>query len=314
MNFFKQIKKHHLGWIAISISILIICLWAYWGINENFHEGWYYRSLSKNLGLLFIQYLSPMLITMVLTLIAIRWHKPGGVIFILIGIAFSLVIFITIPEITFGIVLSWIPVTLLLVAVGLLYWFGHLRKKRIAFTLAIGIPVVLVIIFSVEPLIRISNRVNEVSGEPYVISKNDKHLVWAPEGPGWSKKGGLSRNETRKICARLQEDGKTLADTALNIWRLPNVKEAVKSMTRHTENCNGMWDEEKEKAVYEVKPDKEPPLWDPYSRVIYYWTSTEINQEKAYIIIYSGEVWRKSKDSKMGSLGFRAVKEVNNKR
>ncbi|MFN2151362.1 MAG: hypothetical protein ACK2T5_07195, partial [Anaerolineales bacterium] len=52
------------GWIAVSISTLVTCFWAFWGIVENFHEGWYAESLLANLGLMFVQYLSPMLIFM----------------------------------------------------------------------------------------------------------------------------------------------------------------------------------------------------------------------------------------------------------
>src|SRR5579863_3624881 len=30
-----------LGWTAVSISVAFACLLAFWGSNENFHEGWY---------------------------------------------------------------------------------------------------------------------------------------------------------------------------------------------------------------------------------------------------------------------------------
>ena len=50
------------GWIAVILSTTLACLWAFWGIIENFHEGWYYESLPRNLLLMFGQYLSPMLL------------------------------------------------------------------------------------------------------------------------------------------------------------------------------------------------------------------------------------------------------------
>ena len=44
----------------MSLSILITYFWAFWGIVENSHEGWYCESLLSNLGLMFAQYLSPL--------------------------------------------------------------------------------------------------------------------------------------------------------------------------------------------------------------------------------------------------------------
>ena len=37
------------------------CFWAFWGIIENFHEGWYFDSTWSNLAPMFGQYLSFML-------------------------------------------------------------------------------------------------------------------------------------------------------------------------------------------------------------------------------------------------------------
>nr|NIV28242.1 DUF1566 domain-containing protein [Anaerolineae bacterium] len=68
----KQAGKYRIvGWIAVGLSTAITCFWAFWGIAENFHEGWYYESLLSNLGLMFAQYLSPMLIFLAVTLVSI---------------------------------------------------------------------------------------------------------------------------------------------------------------------------------------------------------------------------------------------------
>lgn len=79
----KKKSKHILGWIAVGLSLVISTLWAYWGIIENFHEGWFSSSLGENLlGMLL--YLAPMFISMALSLLAIRLPKAGGIIFIVI--------------------------------------------------------------------------------------------------------------------------------------------------------------------------------------------------------------------------------------
>ena len=35
-------KRQIVGWIAVGLSTAITCFWAFWGIAENFHEGWWY--------------------------------------------------------------------------------------------------------------------------------------------------------------------------------------------------------------------------------------------------------------------------------
>lgn len=64
--------------------------------------------------------------------------------------------------------------------------------------------------------------------------------------------------------------------------------------------------------MYKEKPDKESPIWDVHSQVIYYWTAdTSISDDsKAYIIVYHGGIFAKQKSNHISSLSFRAIKEV----
>ena len=81
-------KQRILGWIALSISTLVAGLWAYWGIVENFHESWWQPTLGARL-LYSLYYITPMLITLALTLLAVRWPKLGAVVFFLGGAWFT---------------------------------------------------------------------------------------------------------------------------------------------------------------------------------------------------------------------------------
>ena len=47
-------RRAFVGWVAVGISTLIAGFWAYWGSIETFHEGWYFHSIWKNVGLTFI--------------------------------------------------------------------------------------------------------------------------------------------------------------------------------------------------------------------------------------------------------------------
>ena len=137
---------------------------------------------------------------------------------------------------------------------------------------------------------------------------NGVDLIWAPDGPGWPRTG-TNWDEAKQVCQHLDEAGITVAPTPQNIWRLPTVDEAVGSMARRGQNCGGVWNEEIAKATYKTTPDKESPLWNIHSQVIYWWTATEVDEERAYIIVYDGQAWPKTKRFSMPSQGFRCVKQ-----
>jgi hypothetical protein len=297
----KQTGKRRLaGWIALGISILITCFWAFWGIVENFHEGWYFESLLSNLGLMFVQYLSPMLIFMAVTLVSIFWPRFGGgmhIAFALLAIGFFQAFS---NAATFLIILP-------LAGMGMLYWIGRPEPRVLAASLTVGLPMLTLIIAGIGPAIRVSQRVDDGNLQARLVQGNGVELVWAPDGPGWPPEG-MNWHEAQKVCEYLGDDGSTVAHTSQGIWRLPTVNEAVRSMMRHGQNSGGEWDTETFTAAYETTPDKESPLWNIHSQVIYWWTATEMDQDQAYIIVYDGKVWPRSKEFGPAYLGFRCVK------
>ena len=293
-------KRNVTGWIAVGLSIAVTCFWAFWGIVENFHEGWYYESWLSNVGLMFAQYLSPMLIFMIVTLVAIVWPRTGAGLHAIIAVAaiwffnaFSntAVFFIILP----------------LLGLGALYWYGSPQPRQLAITLTISLPLLTLIIFGIEPVYRVSQRLNDGNLQAQLVLGNGVNLTWAPDGPGWPRQGE-SWEEAQHVCRYLANDGLTLAAEPKDIWRLPTVDEAVRSLARHGENSGGVWDAERAEAVYATTPDKEPPLWNIYSPVIYWWTATEVNEQNAYIIVYNGQVWPRTKSFAPDYLGFRCVK------
>jgi hypothetical protein len=293
-------KRQITGWIGVSLSTLITCIWALWGILENFHEGWYSETLAANLGLMFIQYLSPMLIFMGVTLVSIFWPRVGGGLHIaaaLLAIGFFQAFS---NAATFLIILPFI-------GLGLLYWISRIEPRKRAASVAIAFPLLTLIIAGIGPAIRVSQRLNDGNLQARLVQGNGIELTWAPGGPGWPREGG-DWSEAQKACAYLSEDGLTVAPTPQDIWHLPTVDEAVRSMARHGQNSGGVWDEETAEATYETTPDKESPLWNIHSQVIYWWTATEIDEDQAYIIVYDGKIWPRSKSFGPDYLGFRCVK------
>jgi hypothetical protein len=298
----KQLDRRlALGWIAVACSTIVICFWAFWGIAENFHEGWYFESWLANLGLMFLQYLSPMLIFMGITLISIFWPRIGASLHFIFAVLATLFFQAFSNPIMF---LLLAP----LIGLGALYWFGRPQPRMLAAAVAVGLPVLVLVIAGIEPVIRVSQRVDTGDLQAQLVSGNGVELIWAPDGPGWPRVG-TSWHEAQRICQHLSEDGLKLDLVPQEIWRLPSVDEAVRSMARHGRNSGGKWDEENAEATYDTMPDKESPLWNVYSLVIYWWTATEADDERAYIIVYDGKVWMRTKQLRQDYLGFRCVKE-----
>ncbi len=287
------------GWCAVSISTVFTCLWAYWGIIENFHEGWFYRGLGANLALMFGQYLMPTLLFLALTLLGIRWHRAAAVVLAGLGVYLGFFFF----RGSAGLILIGLP----MLGLAALYWFGEARPRRRAVWLAAGLPALTLIVCGVEPAWRVSTRVDDGNLGERDVAGNGVHLVWAPQGPGWPAEG-VTWAEAMRRCRYLSADGKRLAGTPQDIWRLPTVDEAVRSQARHGLNSGGRWDPATRRASYAVMPDKEPPLWDTHSQVIYWWTSTEVDEKQAYIVVYNGGVWPRTKTMRPAYLGFRAVR------
>ena len=298
----KQLNRRQIvGWLAVGLSTVVTCFWAVWGITENFHEGWYFESLLSNLGLMFVQYLSPMLIFLAVALISICWPRIGAA---LHG-ALALLVVWFFQGLTN-------PITLVLmvplIGLGALYWFGRPQPRKLAICLVIGLPMLTLIIAGIEPVHRVSRRLDDGVLQARVVPGNGVDLNWAPDGPGWPR-SGADWDEAQRVCQHLSQDGLTVVSVPQHVWRLPAVDEAVRSMARHGQNSGGVWDAGAAKASYETTPDKESPLWNVYSQVIYWWTATEVDAEYAYIIVYDGEVWPRAKKFSAAYLGFRCVKE-----
>jgi hypothetical protein len=235
--------------------------WAFWGIIENFHEGWYLESYLSNMGLMLAQYLSPMLIFIGLTLVSIFWPRFGASLHFIFALLAIWCFQAFINPIMF------LPIAPL-IGLGALYWFGRPQPRKLAVALAIGLPVLTLIISGIEPVIRESQRIDDGNLQAQLIAGNGVKFIWAPDGPGWPRVG-TSWHEAQRVCQYLHGDGLTLMSMPQEIWRLPTVDEAVRSMARHGRNSGGEWEEETAKATYATIPDKESPLWNIYSQVIY---------------------------------------------
>ncbi len=299
-------KGNIIGWIGVGITLLISGIWSYWGTFEFFHEGTYAVSFWENVFMFFFQYMLFAFVFMILALVSLQYKKIGLVLHIALGL-FAVYFFNGANFTVLGLMIV-IPFALL----GVLYFFGEPKPKKWAYRLVILIPLIIMVAISIPQGIKISKRVDDGDYGMRIVEGNGVTLAWAPRGPGWPDEG-ISWDEANEICTYLSEDGTTIMDTPQNIWRLPTVDEAVRSMMLHGENAGGVWNAYEETATYEMTPDKESPLWDIHSKVIYYWTAdtSRTTDTQAYIIVYHGGVYDRIKTNSQSYLSFRAVKEVD---
>lgn len=300
-------SKQVVGWLAVSITLLVSGIWAYWGSVENFHEGWYSVIFWENLFLLICQYLLFAIIFVLLALVILRWKKAGLVLHILAGV-FCIFFFNGASFNVLGLLVI-IPFLIL----GMMYYWGEPTPRKWAYRLIILVPLAIILLVSIPAGIKVSQRVDDGDSGMRIVVGNNVSLAWAPRGAGWPD-AGVSWEEAREICSHLSADGTTIMAEEQNIWRLPTVDEVVRSMLLHGENAGGVWNADTGKAVYVKTPDKESPLWDVHSKVIYYWTAdtSRQNDSQAYIVVYHGGVFDKNKTDAQDYLSFRAVKETAN--
>jgi hypothetical protein len=272
-----------LGWIAVTLSTVISTFWAFWGSIENFHEGWYHPELGRNVVLAVIQYLPWMFIPMIAALLVL-WNRSAGVL-LHVGLA-GLMLWRMGAR---GAALTLIILPLLTLAA--LYKFGRPEPKRWARRIVVWVPLLTALVSGAYPGWRALTRPTAVDRSAHRFAANGVDLVWAPEGPGWDTHG-FRWTEAVRRCAYLDASGTALAGVAQHIWRLPTVDEAVRTMVYRGQNAGGAWDRAAHTAHYRVMPDKEPPLWNPYSQVIYWWTAdeSETDPANAYRVVYNGQV------------------------
>jgi len=309
-----------LGWIAVGLSTANSSLWAFWGVYETFHEGWYFTSLAQNLALT-ARYLQFMLAFVVLSVLALRWPRVGAALYQVFGAGFCVWILATRKVINPLVILGWLPTLLPPFFLGVLFWRGRPKPIGRAYQVCVLLPAAIAIGFALEPVARIAGRIDDGSRGPRIVQGNGEKLVWAPQGPGWPNPDprdpvwaaqwrGPTWEEAQKRCRYLTADGRALANTPQDLWRLPTVEEVVRSMTRHGSNCGGVWNPVNAEASYSTMPDKESPLWNPYSPIIYWWTSSQPSSSQAYSIDFNGRIYTRNKESNLGSQGFRAVRTL----
>jgi len=285
------------GWTAVAVSTVLASLFAFWGANENFHEGWYFRDLWRNLSLMMVQYMIWMFLPMIAGLLAL-WNRVLGFV---MHTAFAIGALWLFGFRSVG--AHWIAIPILIL--GIFYCCGRPVPVKWARRSLIFIPLLTAVFSGAYPAWRVFTRPGVVDGSLRQIQGNGVNLIWAPVGPGWDEKE-MSWYEARLRCSLLTAGGTALASQPVGVWRLPTVDEAVRTMIWRGRNAGGRWNAQTRRVSFRAPPDKEAPLWNQYSPVIYRWTADELENERAYMVAYNGYV---KPVSKKVLYGCRCVKK-----
>lgn len=295
--------RNIIGWLAVALVTLVAGFWAFWGTIEAYHEGWCQPTLGLRLLQLAAYLAMPLLLTAFAAL-SLRWPRLGATLFLLVGL--SIAAAIVGAQAQFGWFITT-TITAVPILAGLMFLYGRPTPRRLAYAVAVGVPLATVILSGAEPVYRVSTRYDDGERGERLVEGNGVTLIWAPAGPGWDRDGNVTWGEALERVRYLADDGMTLADAPQDLWRLPTRDEIVRSLTRHNQNAGGAW--EHEQARYQRRPDKESPLWDPHAPLIYLWTCEEADDDRAWIVVYHGGIHSKPKNLGAASNGFRAVRD-----
>lgn len=292
------------SWVAVVSLALVASFWGFWGAIEAFHEGWFEATLpARLLGAL--RYVTPCLVLTTLGALAVRWPRLGATLLIALGAGVQVFVWLTRPRLS---PLVQAMFTLAPALLGGLHLIGPVRAHGAALGVAVGLPLAVLVACGLEPAWRVAGRIDDGQRGERRVDGNQVSLTWAPAGPGWERQGGVAWEQARERCRHLSADGLRLEPAPVDAWRLPSVDEAVRSLARHGRNAGGHFDARTRRARYERRPDKESPLWDTRSPVIYWWTASDLDASRALIVVYDGGVFPRHKAARSNSLGFRAVR------
>jgi hypothetical protein len=197
-----QWKQRLPGYIATGLFTLTTGLWVFWGTAEMYYEGW------GNPFPMPLAYLIPGTAFLLATALVLTWPRIGGWILVAGGTLFSMAVLrMQIQRaggFHFWAFMSYVPVTVLIVIVGVLFLLeGRSRRRRreagqpphprwwlrnLHYVVGLGAPLVTLVVVSAVQLPGILARIDDGDRGARLIEGNGVTLVWAPAGPGWNWK------------------------------------------------------------------------------------------------------------------------------
>ncbi len=347
------------GMLAVALLTVASVFWTFWGVAEMFYEGWWGPWYLR------LPYLIPPAICLALTLLVLSWPRVGGGVIVVTGTAFTLWWLPMLARraggaLSLGALLSLLPVSGMLILVGGLFlWEGRrlarLRREGVPpparwwmrqarYLVGVGVPLLIALGVVVYHLPLLAKRVDSGDRSAQLIEGHGVTLIWAPEGPGWSRGADwegravdtslpaypswntlalYSHQDVPEdylataadmaatgLCRYLTADGLHLAGEPQDVWRLPTTDEIVRSLVWRGANAGCTWDGVSFHADCPGGADKDWPLWATDWSPVYYWSADEYDTEDAWYVSCTGRgVSHQPKDWGNSRHGYRCVRE-----
>ncbi len=195
----SKFKSRLPGYMATGFVALTTTLWTFWGVGEMYYEGWWGAWYNR------LPYLGPLATCLTLALVALTWPRLGGWIILGAGGAFTVWRWTRqaqLGALTVGWMLSWFPISGLLVVAGALFLLeARYRKQRCAegwtppkrwlrrnlrYLVAFAPPLLTAIGVTAYFVPFLWARFDDGNRDARRIDGNGVTLVWAPKGPGWN--------------------------------------------------------------------------------------------------------------------------------
>ncbi|MHB0876668.1 MAG: hypothetical protein ACYC5O_11570 [Anaerolineae bacterium] len=188
------------GAIAAVLLAVAATLWGFWGAMEMYYEGW------RGGWATGLPYLVPAAVTLALAVAALTWPRAGGWLLVVVAGAFTTwvmsVQFGRGAQLTWQFVLSWFPLTGILVLTGFLLLLDGRNRRRWRdegpaspttwwrrhwrYALVVGLPTLVFVGSTIQWLPTLLARRDDGDRSARLIEGNGVALVWAPAGPGWN--------------------------------------------------------------------------------------------------------------------------------
>lgn len=287
-----------LGFVTVCLTLIVATWWCVSNTSECFVEGWYKHTLVANLALMFGGYLLWPLLFVGLGVLASLWPRVGAIMFAAAGILTNVFMF-RFPNLA-GLELILLPC--LLLAAGFLV--GEVPRPKLTATLTALVPLAGISFDSIPNYWLVSHRLTKLPTGPLGWKAGDQTLFWAPPGPGWPNRN-VSYAEAQRCCDFLDQQGTRLLNHPVRFWRLPTVQETVAALNRGGVPAGCAYYGAVGPQPCDRVPDKEAPLWDPFSPVIRWWTASSDPYGMDLVVTYNGIVAPSRKS--LVTAGFRAV-------
>lgn len=181
------------GTAAYVFLLVATLLWAYWGVGEVFHEGWYppYTQI--------IFYFIPLLALLGITALCIYFPLIGGILVVGGGILYLVLVVVRSRQQHINLLPSFWDISAIVVIPGLLFISDYILKKRRKYSeprravfknrwklvAAIGLSLILIIGVGTPLLIRNLGRIPLDNYDEVTVEGNGITLALAGDGPGW---------------------------------------------------------------------------------------------------------------------------------